>query len=265
MNEWVGKEILFPDNIPCYILGKDTLQDFCKELFRKEFKILLYIDSAGCSHCRLKLFEWKQLIREANSLFHGNVGFLFFFQPKNVKEVRSLFIQERFTYPVFMDTEGLINSLNHFPHKQEYQCFLLDSNNKVLSIGNPALNQRIWEIYLEKISNQKEISLNALESFTTFTVDKTIHDFGSIRKSDSNPAVFTITNTGNHPLVISRVSASCGCTNVEWNKQPVEPGKTASIRVEMRPEETGYFRKTVEVYCNTKESPVKLTITGTTI
>ena len=60
-------------------------------------------------------------------------------------------------------------------------------------------------------------------------------------------------------------AAIASCTNVEWNKQPVEPGKTASIRVEMRPDETGYFRKSVEVHCNTNESPVKLTITGTTI
>jgi hypothetical protein len=30
----------------------------------------------------------------------------------------------------------------------------------------------------------------------------------------------------------------------------------------LNPEEEGYFNKTIEVYCNTKESPVKLTIRG---
>jgi hypothetical protein len=46
-------------------------------------------------------------------------------------------------------------------------------------------------------------------------------------------------------------------------KQPAASGKTAEIKVEMHPEEEGSFNKTVNVYCNTKESPVKLTVRGT--
>jgi hypothetical protein len=52
---------------------------------------------------------------------------------------------------------------------------------------------------------------------------------------------------------------------VEWDRQPVEPGQTASVRVEMVPDETGYFRKTIDIYCNTNESPVRLSFAGTTI
>jgi len=67
--EWEGKEILFPENLPCYVSDNDTLSELCDEIFRKEFKILLYVDSAGCSSCRLKLLEWKQLIDEAEILY----------------------------------------------------------------------------------------------------------------------------------------------------------------------------------------------------
>ena len=82
------------------------------------------------------------------------------------------------------------------------------------------------------------------------------------KKGSANPAVFTITNTGNRPLIIHRVSASCGCTNVEWEKQPIEQGKTATVRVTMVPDETGYFRKTIDVHCNAEESPVRLAVMG---
>ena len=129
-------------------------------------------------------------------------------------------------------------------------------------IGNPVLNQKIWELYKEQISNKTDIALNELKNLTTLETDKTIHNFGTIKKGSANPAVFTITNTGNHPLIIYRVSASCGCTNVDWDKQPVEPGQTATVRVEMKPEETGYFSKTVDVYCNIKESPIRLIVDG---
>jgi hypothetical protein len=259
VNEWTGKEIRFPENVPCYVLGKDTLPELCNKCFGKEYKILLYVDSTGCSSCRLKLFLWKQLMEEADSLFQGKVGFLLFFQPKSVKEMNYLFIRDRFDYPVFMDVKSSINDLNHFPQAMQYQCFLLDKNNKVLMVGNPVLNQKIWELYKEQISGGKKAEP---EIITSIQMNKAIHDYGTIRKGSKNPAVFTITNTGEHPLIISRVSASCGCTNVTWDKQPVEPGKQTTIRVEMTPEETGHFSKTVEVYCNAKESPVKLMLTG---
>ena len=260
VSEWAEKEILFPENVSCYVSGKDTLSELCSEWFQKEYKILLYVDSAGCSSCRLKLMEWKQLMEEADSLFHGKVGFLLYFQPKNVKEMGYLFLRDQFDYPVFMDTKGAINSMNKFPQAMQYQCFLLDRDNKVMMVGNPVSNMRIWELYKAQIAGGKSAEQKIV---TTITIDKTVHDYGNIRKGNSNPAVFTITNTGSPPLIIYRVSASCGCTSVDWDKQPVETGKSVTIRVEMKPDETGYFNKTIEVYCNASESPVRLSVTGT--
>ena len=261
VNEWTGKEILFPENIPCYVTGKDTLAELCNEWYRKEFKILMYVDSAGCSGCRLKLPVWKQLIEEADSLFPEKVGFILFFQPKNAREMTYLSIRDKFDYPVFLDLKGSINRLNHFPQAMGYQCFLLGNDNKVLMIGNPVLNQQIWELYKSQIAGGNKTETAIL---TTTTVDKTVHNYGTIRKGSSYPAVFTITNTGSHPLVISRVSASCGCTNVDWEKRPIAPGQTATINVELTPDETGYFSKTIDVYCNIKENYFRLSVNGNT-
>ena len=262
VSEWVGKEIRFPGDVPCYVSGKDTLPELCKEGFGKEFKILLYVDSAGCSSCRLKLFEWGQLMEEADSLFQGKVGFLLFFQPKSVKEMTYLFLRNRFDYPVFMDISGTINDLNRFPQAMSYQCFLLDKDNKVLMIGNPVLNHRIWELYKEQLSG-KTSAKN--ENTTTVEPDKTLHNFGNIPLGTKNQTVFILKNTGKHPLVVQHIATSCGCTAVEWEKQPVEPGKTTGIKVEMRPEEPGYFRKTIDVYCNVEKSVMKLIISGNAI
>ena len=129
------------------ILGKDTLPELCGDCFHKEYKILLYVDSAGCSDCRLQLSVWKQLIEETDSLFHGKVGFLFYFQPKSIRNTGYLFLQDRFDYPILIDTSGEINRLNKFPQTMEYQCFLLNSDNKTLAIGNPTINLQIWELY----------------------------------------------------------------------------------------------------------------------
>jgi Protein of unknown function (DUF1573). len=261
VSEWVGKEIKFPEATPCYLYDKDTLSELCNEHFQKEFKVLLYVDSAGCSDCRLKLPEWKQLMEESDNLFHGKVGFLLFFQPKSIKDAKYLFAKNGFRYPVFMDVNDKINDLNHFPQTVQYQCFLLDENNKVLMIGNPALNMKIWELYKSQISGTEKLVSKTL---TSVMLDKGSHHYGTIRQGTSNHAVFTITNTGSSPLIINHVSASCGCTAVMWEKQPIEPGAATTISVEMKPDETGYFNKTVEVYCNIDESPLRLTLVGLT-
>jgi hypothetical protein len=58
-----------------------------------------------------------------------------------------LFENADFNYPVFIDKKNGINQLNNFPQQQEYQCFLLDKNNKILFLGNPSINPNIWELY----------------------------------------------------------------------------------------------------------------------
>ena len=156
VSEWIGKEIKFPDNIPCYVLGKDTLPKYCNECFQKEYKIFAYIDSAGCNVCRLDLFEWDQVIKEADNLYPNKVGFLLFLQPNNIEETANFILYNRFDYPVFMDTTGSINRLNRFPQVMQHQCYLLDKDNKVLAIGNPAINIQIWELYKKIISKEKK-------------------------------------------------------------------------------------------------------------
>ena len=151
--EWLGKEIKFPDNVSCFVLGKDTLSELCEECFFNEYKILLYLDSAGCSVCKLDLFEWEKVIKEADSLFPNKVGFLLFLQPNNIEEMTNFLMYNTFDHPVHMDTLGLINRLNQFSQAMQHQCYLLDKDNKVLAIGNPAINLQIWELYKKIISS----------------------------------------------------------------------------------------------------------------
>jgi len=260
VTEWIGKEIRFAENIPCYMSGKETFSEICDEWFQKDYKILMYVDSAGCSDCRLRLFEWEQLMTEADTLFNGRVGFLLYFQPKSIREMSLLFTKELFDFPVFMDINGDMNRLNRFPRAMEYQCFLLDSDNKVVMVGNPVLNMRIWELYKLQIADGNVFDR---QSSTSVFVDKTIHEYGDIHVGSSNIAEFTITNTGNYPLVIHRVSSSCGCTGVEWEKRPIAPGQTGTVRVEMNPDEIGFFSNTINVHCSINESPIRLTVNGT--
>jgi hypothetical protein len=163
-------------------------------------------------------------------------------------------------YPVFIDESSAINRLNSFPSKAEHQRFLLDKANRVLLVGNPTLNPKIWELYKEVITGKKAA---AQEKQTAVEVEKSEHDFGEIKTGEGSIAVFRLKNTGDNPLIISRVATSCGCASAEWERQPVAAGQTTAVKVEMKPEEAGFFSKTAEVHCNAKGSPIRLTVSGT--
>jgi hypothetical protein len=151
----MNKQLQIPDNYQCSILGKDTIPAACVEILRRPYKVLLYADSTGCLDCKFKVFAWKQLIHETDSLFPNQVGFLFFIQPKDKKELQHILKWNRMDYAVFIDEDNIINKLNHFPEQLQFQCFLLDKDNKVVGIGNPVLNPQIWELYKQQISGKK--------------------------------------------------------------------------------------------------------------
>lgn len=96
------------------------------------------------------------------------------------------------------------------------------------------------------------------------SLDKSTHDFGVILESDGNVShIFTFTNTGDEPIIISNVSVSCGCTTPEWTKSPILPGKkgsvTATYLVAGRP---GPFDKGLVILSNAQESSVSIYIKG---
>lgn len=95
------------------------------------------------------------------------------------------------------------------------------------------------------------------------TVDGiTFHDFGSIVYGANGKVDFTFTNNGKTPLTISDVKSSCGCTVPTYSKEPVAPGKQGTITVEYNTKLPGLFNKTVAVYSNANNSPVRIEIRG---
>ena len=256
VNEWNMKEIKFPNNSVFTIQGKDTVAIDYQEA---NYKIVTYVDSMGCVVCKLQLNRWKQLIAKIDSVTHGNVPFLFYFHPKDIKELRYLTRRDNFTYPVCFDEKDEFNALNQFPDEMMFQTFLLDKDNRVLALGNPVLNPQIEKLYLKELTG-KDKSTDT--SVTEMTIDQTEYDFGTFSMSERQECVFRITNTGSSLLMVQDVVTSCGCTKVEYDKHPVPPGESMDLKVKYEAEESGRFTKVVTVYSNAETSPVRLRIKG---
>jgi hypothetical protein len=90
-------------------------------------------------------------------------------------------------------------------------------------------------------------------------------DFGHIDEAAGLAThTFTIRNTGAAPLVIHRVTASCGCTQPEWPKEPVAPGSTGEVKISYNPKgRPGPFHKSIAIHSNAKNERLTLYIKGT--
>ena len=197
---------------------------------------------------------------EVDSLTSGSVPFLFYFHPKDMKEMRYLLRRDSFTYPVCIDGKDELNRLNKFPADMAFQTFLLDKDNKVVVIGNPVHNPKVKELYLGLITGSR--SSKSFGQTTQVSVNQTEQYFGSFLKEEKQERSFVLTNTGKGLLVIQDIITSCGCTKVEYSKEPIRPGTTMELKVIYEAEKAEHFNKTVTVYCNTKDSPLRFTVKG---
>ncbi|UOB16995.1 DUF1573 domain-containing protein [Abyssalbus ytuae] len=87
-------------------------------------------------------------------------------------------------------------------------------------------------------------------------------DYGDIAKGSDGVRIFEFTNTGDVPLVISKVYSSCGCTIPKKPEEPILPGKTGQIEVKYDTKRVGPIRKTVTVVSNADTPTIALKIKG---
>lgn len=90
-------------------------------------------------------------------------------------------------------------------------------------------------------------------------------DFGIIKEANGKVShTFVIRNTGDAPLVITRVATPCACTTPEYSREPIAPGKDGKITVTYNPAgRPGPFYKNIAIYSNGKDGAFTLRIKGT--
>ena len=94
--------------------------------------------------------------------------------------------------------------------------------------------------------------------------DALTHDFGDILLGSGAVSwTFSVKNVGSSPLAIYSVTTTCGCTAVEWTKEPLKSGAVGKISVSYSNDEGPYpFDKPLSVYLSGSSKPVTLRIRG---
>jgi len=105
------------------------------------------------------------------------------------------------------------------------------------------------------LSNSSVSETNATVAPTeNLSLKETEYDFGKIPQGKPVTHNFQFTNSGNIPLALDNVRASCGCTTPEWSRDTVGVGASAIIKVGYNAANEGPFTKLVTVIYNGNQS-----------
>lgn len=96
------------------------------------------------------------------------------------------------------------------------------------------------------------------------SVDRTVYDFGDI-VLNSGPVsyAFTLRNDSDSPILIDRVTTSCGCTLAQWTTGTIRPGQTGSVTITYKNDEGAFpFDKSASVFLSCSERSCVLRVRG---
>lgn len=123
-----------------------------------------------------------------------------------------------------------------------------------ISAGSHTDSELKAELELIKKAEEKRLA-DEKANVTTLSFDKLKYDFGDVEAQKENKTAFIVENTGDKPLIITDVSASCGCTMPQKPEDPILPGETDLIEVvfKSKPGQKNEIKKTITVTANTEE------------
>ena len=257
VQEWQGKEIVFPQDMA---FTRFVTEPVDYRIPDAEYKVLVYVDSVGCTSCKLQLPKWKELIAHVDSATNGNVPFIFVFQSKDDRELRYILKRDNFDRPVCIDRNNRFDELNQFPQDITFQTFLLDKDNKVKVIGNPVHNLAVRDLYLKQITGMQ---YQEALSKTTLETDKAEYDLGTVKEGTTKKQAVTVRNTGTSVFKLKGFTTSCDCTEATCDWKELQPGESGTVTVSYEAEQPGEFYRTVEIYGNIPNNSLMVSFIGT--
>jgi hypothetical protein len=143
----IGQRVVIPENVVTYSTEKGYGVFHTSSIPRKQF--IYFFDSTACSTCQLKhLFELTPLFDKEKEDATLNVSVVFSPQKKKAK----LFLEElpyyNIEHEIVVDSSASFMRINPFlPSEPMFHTFLLDEQGKIIMVGDPLQNPKMWQVF----------------------------------------------------------------------------------------------------------------------
>ena len=145
------QEIVLPDNLLAKHFNE---QEPDTTLLNRPLKMVVYLNQNGCESCKLNALLPVYLFILENKPF-TKFGTVIILHPTHTESTDHLLKEMHFRHTVFYDTDGSFERLNPFlPKNERFHTFLLDEDNKVVLIGNPARNTKLKDLYITELKKR---------------------------------------------------------------------------------------------------------------
>ena len=112
----------------------------------------IYGDCHVCTHA-LQKWEKSKIIRKYDTLGVKTLFYIFSDSYKYFK--KQMYPKITLSHPLIIDTTNAFLRDNSFiGAKKKYRTLLLDSNNKVILVGNPVRNEKLMKLYKKEINKR---------------------------------------------------------------------------------------------------------------
>lgn len=121
------------------------------------YRLVFYIDSIGCTDCRINSLAEKEQQARRNPLFR-KIHFLYIIDVDSLRgqRVLNLLYRYRLEGDFFIDTQkSFVHSNPHFPQNPLFHTFLLNPTDSVVLVGDPFVNERIMGLLDSLIHHKK--------------------------------------------------------------------------------------------------------------
>ncbi|MDR3094340.1 MAG: hypothetical protein LBU62_06860, partial [Bacteroidales bacterium] len=142
--QWQGTEMTVP---PLTAINWNGL-DSCNLYDRYDYKMVYHING-DCHACVDHLPKIDSLYQTVKT---SNTTLLIYVFSGDYAHFENLVERINIKIPFIYDKQNLFYSQNKLSIDPLYHCFLLDKDNKVLLVGSPISNPKMWALYKQRMT-----------------------------------------------------------------------------------------------------------------
>lgn len=149
----LGTTMVLPyDNMVCAVDGVVIRKDSSYLSKARLIKVVIYFSETDCNSCVIKnLHLWQEVMANFNG---DELDFVFIFS--KTYNLQDILVESKLNLerPIYIDEYNMFRKLNScILNSNMHNVFLLDSNNKIILLGNPIYNSDLNALYINTINN----------------------------------------------------------------------------------------------------------------